>query len=242
MTRAKLRFDILTLFPNFFKTPLEESLLGKAIKSGLIDVETHNIRDFGTGKHKAVDDRPFGGGPGMVLKPDVLASSLKSAVKESKNQNTSPYIVMLDPAGTPLTQRKVAELAKKRHIILICGHYEGVDERFKRKYVDEEISIGDYVLSGGEPAALVIIDSASRLIPDFMNKEESANQESFQFTKIEGKKLQLLDYPVYTRPEIFEGEAVPKELIGGNHDEIKNWRLQESVKKTRIKRPDLSKE
>ncbi len=241
MSKEIYRFDILTLFPDFFKDPLNSSLLGKAINTGLIKVSTHNIRDFATGKHKKVDDRPFGGGPGMVLKADVLTDSLKNVVHQSKNSNTTPHIVMLDPSGIPLNQKKVGELAAKRHLILICGRYEGVDERFKKRYIDEEISIGDYVLSGGEPAALVVIDSISRLLPGFLSKEESTKQESFQVTVVGGKKQQLLDYPVYTRPEIFEGERIPEVLKGGNHANIKAWRLKQSILKTKTKRPDLNK-
>lgn len=240
MTKEKFRFDILTLFPNFFKDPLNSSLLGKAIKNKLIKVKIHNIRDFGVGKHRKVDDRPFGGGPGMVLKPDVLANSL-SCVITSTTVGIKPHIIMLDPSGVPLNQKKAQQLSRKRHLILICGHYEGVDERFKEKYVDEEISIGDYVLSGGEPAALVVIDSISRLIPGFLNKEESTKEESFQEIEIKGKKLKLLDYPAYTRPEIFEGQQVPKTLLKGNHSKIKEWRLEQSLKRTRSKRPDLNK-
>ena len=239
MAKEKIRFDILTLFPDYFKDPLQSSLLGKAINRNLVKIYIHNIRDFGIGKHKRVDDRPFGGGPGMVLKPDVLANALSSVIKSAPNKK--PYIVMLDPTGTPLNQEKVWQLAKKRRVTLICGHYEGVDLRFKKKYVAEEISIGDYVLSGGEPAALVVIDAISRLIPGFLNKEESAQEESFREVEIKGKKLKLLDYPVYTRPEIFEGERVPKTLLQGNHPKIKKWRLDQSLKITRSKRPDLNK-
>lgn len=239
MVKEKIRFDILTIFPDFFKNPLKSSLLGKAINNNLIAVNIYNIRDFGVGKHKKVDDRPFGGGPGMVLKPDVLANSLNFMLKSVETKRS--YIVMLDPTGTPLNQEKLQQLAKKRRVTLVCGHYEGVDQRFKEKYVDEEISIGDYILSGGEPAALVLIDGVSRLIPGFLNKKESTQEESFREVEIKGKKLKLLDHPVYTRPEIFEGERVPKTLLKGNHSKIKEWRLDQSLKRTRSKRPDLNK-
>lgn len=239
MVKEKIRFDILTIFPDFFKNPLKSSLLGKAINTNLIAVNIYNIRDFGVGKHKKVDDRPFGGGPGMVLKPDVLANSLNFMLKSVETKRS--YIVMLDPTGTPLNQEKLQQLAKKRRVTLVCGHYEGVDQRFKEKYVDEEISIGDYILSGGEPAALVLIDGVSRLIPGFLNKKESTQEESFREVEIKGKKLKLLDHPVYTRPEIFEGERVPKTLLKGNHSKIKEWRLEQSLKRTRSKRPDLNK-
>lgn len=241
MTKEKFRFDILTLFPNFFNSPLNSSLLGKAIKNNLIKVKIHNIRDFGIGKHRKVDDRPFGGGPGMVLKPDVLANSLNNVVTSTTTIGIRPHIIMLDPSGVPLNQKEAQRLSRKRHLILICGHYEGVDERFKEKYIDEEISIGDYVLSGGEPAALVIIDSVSRLIPGLLNKKESTEEESFAEVEIKGKKLKLLDYPVYTRPEIFEGQKIPETLLKGHHSKIKNWRLEQSLKRTKSKRPDLNK-
>lgn len=239
MVKEKIRFDILTIFPDFFKNPLKSSLLGKAINTNLIAVNIYNIRDFGVGKHKKVDDRPFGGGPGMVLKPDVLANSLNFMLKSVETKRS--YIVMLDPTGTPLNQEKLQQLAKKRRVTLVCGHYEGVDQRFKEKYVDEEISIGDYILSGGEPAALVLIDGVSRLIPGFLNKKESTQEESFREVEIKGKKLKLLDHPVYTRPEIFEGERVPETLLKGDHSKIKDWRLEQSLKRTRSKRPDLNK-
>ncbi|OGY26251.1 MAG: tRNA (guanosine(37)-N1)-methyltransferase TrmD [Candidatus Woykebacteria bacterium RBG_16_43_9] len=244
MAKEKLRLDVLTLFPNFFKDPLSTSLISRAIKSGILNVQTHNIRDFGVGKHKQVDDRPFGGGPGMVLKPDVLASSLKSVVDYSKEHSAKikPYVVLLDPAGNLFSQKKARNLAGEKWLVLICGHYEGVDERFKEEFVDEEISIGDYILTGGEPAALVVIDSVSRLLPGFLGKKESALLESFNKVKVKDKNLTLLDYPVYTRPETFENKRVPDTLLTGNHKKIEQWRLDKSLEKTKQKRPDLLKD
>ncbi|HEX7456049.1 MAG TPA: tRNA (guanosine(37)-N1)-methyltransferase TrmD, partial [Candidatus Nanoarchaeia archaeon] len=198
-----IQFDILTLFPDFFKTPLSSSLTAKAISKEILAVEVHDIRKFGKGKRRQVDDRPFGGGPGMVLKPDCLADSLKqvAAQGQKKLKEAKPHVIFLDPGGRAFNQERAQGLARKRWIILICGHYEGVDERFKELFVDEEISIGDYILSGGETAALVLVDTIARLIPGFLGKSDSAVFESFSKAKLDGKKVLLLDYPVYTRPE-----------------------------------------
>jgi tRNA (guanine37-N1)-methyltransferase len=236
-----MRFDILTLFPEFFKNPLSYSLLGKAIEKKIVDVHLHDIRESGIGKHKTVDDRPFGGGPGMVLKPDVLAKSLKSAIKTAQDMGVKekPLVVLLDPAGKRLNQDKVRLFAKKKWLILICGHYEGVDERFKEVFVDEEVSIGDYVLSGGEVAALVVIEGVSRLLPGFLGKSESIQNESFSRLKLAGKEFALLDYPAYTRPESFKGKAAPEILLSGNHEQIKKWRLEKAFERTKKRRPDL---
>lgn len=236
-----MRIDILTLFPDFFSSPLSTSLLSKAIKKKIVGIYLHNIRDFGTGKHKSVDDRPFGGGPGMVLKVDVLSKALESTIEKSRKAgcDKKPWIVLLDPAGERLTQEKAKKLSKKGWIILICGHYEGVDERFKELYLDQEISIGDYVLNGGEAAAFVLIEAVSRLLPGFLNKRESVQTESFSKEKIAGKEITLLDYPCYTRPERFKGKGVPKILISGNHEKIRKWRMEQALKKTKKQRPDL---
>lgn len=239
---SKIHFDVVTLFPEFFETPFKMSLLGKAIKKDLISIDIHNLRDFGIGKHNQVDDRPFGGGPGMVLKPDCLAASLKKVVDTGKKKKRKePYIILLDPSGNKFVQKKAEIFSKKRWVILICGHYEGVDERFKELYVDEEISIGDYILSGGEAAALVMVESISRLIPGFLGKKESVFQESFSLAKVNGKNLRLLDFPTYTRPEIFEGEKVPNILKTGNHSKIEDWRQSKSLERTKKLRPDLLK-
>lgn len=238
---AKIYFDILTLFPTFFQDPLNTSLLAKGQAKGLVEINVGNIRDFGVGKHKQVDDRPFGGGPGMVLKPDVLAESLKTVIERRRHEGlkAKPQVILLDPSGTTFKQEKAQALSEIKWVILVCGHYEGVDERFKEMFVDEEISIGDYVLSGGEVAALVIIESVSRLIPGFLGKQESVSTESFASTSLGGRKGKLLDYPVYTRPENFQGNPVPDILLSGNHNKITTWRLEKSIERTKKRRPDL---
>ena len=242
MTIAKIHFDIITLFPGIFVGPLSESLLSKAIKKNLISIGIHDLRSFGTGPHRKVDDRPFGGGPGMVLKADVLALALKAIVKKGRLiQKGKPHVIALDPSGKTLNQQKVSSLSKRKWVVLISGHYEGMDQRFKDKFVDEEISVGDYILSGGEIPSLVLLDSISRLIPGFMAKKESAESESFSSVSIDGRHTKLLDYPVYTRPTEFEGLKVPEILLSGNHYQINLWREKQSLKLTRKKRPDLLK-
>ena len=218
-----MRFDILTLFPEMFKT-LNQSVIGKAIEKELININIINIRDFSKDKHKKVDDTPYGGGAGMVIKPDVVYDAYKSV--EDKNAK----VIYLSPQGKTLTQEKVKSLSKEKHIILLCGHYEGIDQRVLEKIVDEEISIGDYVLTGGELPAMVLIDAVSRHIDGVISKE-STEEESFS----EG----LLEYPQYTRPEIFLGEKVPEILLSGHHEKIKKWREEKSLEIKRQKRPDL---
>ena len=218
-----MRCDIWTLFPEMFKT-LNQSVIGKAIEKELININIINIRDFSKDKHKKVDDTPYGGGAGMVIKPDVVYDAYKSV--EDKNAK----VIYLSPQGKTLTQEKVKSLSKEKHIILLCGHYEGIDQRVLEKIVDEEISIGDYVLTGGELPAMVLIDAVSRHIDGVISKE-STEEESFS----EG----LLEYPQYTRPEIFLGEKVPEILLSGHHEKIKKWREEKSLEITRQKRPDL---
>ena len=219
-----MRFDVLTLFPEMF-TCLQESILGKAQEKGLIDIHLVNIRDFSHDKHKKVDDTPYGGGAGMVMKPDVVYEAYQSVQSPERAK-----VIYLSPQGTPLSQAKVEELSKDNHLILLCGHYEGIDERVLTKIVDEEISIGDYVLTGGELPAMVLIDSISRYIPGVL-KEDSTKEESFS----QG----LLEYPQYTRPEIFEGQSVPEVLLSGHHQKINEWRKKQSLERTKQKRPDL---
>ena len=243
MPQKKIQFDILTLFPEFFESPLSTSLISKALKKGVIGINFHDIRQYGVGKRREVDDRPFGGGPGMILKPDVLERSLQSVISATPkhSEGYKPYIVLLDPAGKVYNQEKAQKLSKKKWLVFICGHYEGVDERFKDLFVDEEISIGDYILGGGETAALVLIDSISRLIPGFLGEKQSLVNESFSSAKVNQKKVKLLDYPVYTRPEEFAGKKVPGILLSGDHAKINKWRLDEQIEKTKRKRPDLLK-
>src|SRR3990167_2098267 len=241
MPQKKIQFDILTLFPEFSESPLSTSLISKALKRGVIGINFHDIRPYGVGKRRQVDDRPFGGGPGMILKPDVLGGSLQSVISATPKhpEGYKPYIVLLDPAGKVYNQEKAQKLSKKGWLIFICGHYEGVDERFKDLFVDEEISIGDYILGGGETAALVLIDSISRLIPGFLGEKQSLVNESFSSVTVNQKKVKLLDYPVYTRPEEFAGKKVPRILLSGDHAKIRKWRLDKQIDKTKRKRPDL---
>ena len=221
-----MKFDVLTLFPEMF-TPLKQSVIGKAIEKNLIKIEITNIRDFSKDKHKKVDDTPYGGGPGMVMMPDIVYDAYKSV----KTENSK--VIYMSPQGKTLNQQKVQELSKEKHVIILCGHYEGIDQRVLDKIVDEEISIGDYVLTGGEIPAMVLIDSVSRYIEGVL-KKDSIQEESFSNG--------LLEYPQYTRPEIFEGEKVPEILLSGHHENIDKWRKEQSLKITKQKRPDLIKD
>ncbi len=229
-----MTIDIVTLFPSFFDSPLKESLLGKAQEKGIFEINLVNLRDWGQGSHKQVDDTPYGGGAGMVIKADVLAAALKKLKKENS------LVILTDPAGKLFKQQTAEELSKKDHLIIICGRYEGVDARFKDKYVDLELSIGDYILNGGEVAALTVIEAITRLLPGMLGSEESSQEESFSQTTLKnGQKVRLLEYPQYTRPEEFEGEKVPDVLLSGNHQEISNWRAKQALDKTKKERPDL---
>lgn len=219
-----MKFDVLTLFPEMF-TPVKESILGRAQEKELIDINLINIRDFSKDKHKKVDDTPYGGGAGMVIRPDVVLDSYNS-IKENENAK----VIYMSPQGKVLNQQMVENLSKEQHLIILCGHYEGIDQRAIDKIVDEEISIGDYVLTGGEIPAMVLIDSVSRYIDGIINKE-SIEEESFS--------KGLLEYPQYTRPELFENEKVPDVLISGHHKNIEDWRKYQSLKNTFLKRPEL---
>jgi tRNA (guanine37-N1)-methyltransferase len=234
---SKIKFDILTLFPDFFSTPLKISLLGKAVDSGLIEVEAHNIRDSATDPHHSVDDTPYGGGEGMVMRVDVLAKSLEKVT----NGKDKPYVILLDPAGGLFNQKKAQELTSKQNLVLVCGRYEGVDQRFKSLFVDEEVSIGDYVLNGGEAAALVVLEAVSRLVPGVVGKEASTKTESFSEFTVDGEKEILLEYPHYTKPVEFRGQKVPEILLSGDHRKIQEWRLEQAKEKTSAKRPDLKR-
>ena len=219
-----MKFDVLTLFPEMF-TPVKESILGRAQEKELIDINLINIRDFSKDKHKKVDDIPYGGGAGMVIRPDVVLDSYNS-IKEKKNAK----VIYMSPQGKVLNQQVVENLSKEQHLIILCGHYEGIDQRAIDKIVDEEISIGNYVLTGGEIPAMVLIDSVSRYVDGIINKE-SIEEESFSNG--------LLEYPQYTRPELFENEKVPDVLISGHHKNIEDWRKYQSLKNTFLKRPEL---
>lgn len=218
-----MQFDVLTLFPEMFEV-LNESIIGRAKEKGLININLINIRDFSKDKHKKVDDTPYGGGAGMVLMPDVVYDAYKS-VKDDRAK-----VIYMSPQGKKLSQDKVEELSKQEHLILLCGHYEGIDQRVIDTIVDEEISIGDYVLTGGELPAMVLIDSVSRYIEGVL-KEDSTKEESFSNG--------LLEYPQYTRPEVFGSQRVPEVLLSGHHQNIDKWRREQSLKMTLNKRPDL---
>lgn len=220
-----MKFDVLTLFPEMF-SPLNESIIGKAIEKDLININLVNIRDFSKDKHKNVDDTPYGGGAGMVIRPDVVYDSYNSVKAEGAK------VIYMSPQGKVLNQNKVVELSKEKHLILLCGHYEGIDQRVLDEIVDEEISIGDYVLTGGEIPAMVLIDSVSRYIEGVIS-EESTSEESFSNEK------NLLEYPQYTRPEVFNGVKVPEVLISGHHENIRKWREEQALQNTKKKRPEL---
>ena len=223
-----MQFDVLTLFPEMFDI-LNESIIGRAKEKGLINVNLINIRDFSKNKHKKVDDTPYGGGAGMVIQPDVVYDAYKSIIKNDE-ESEKTRVIYMSPQGKKLNQQKVEELSKQEHLILLCGHYEGIDQRVLDTIVDEEISIGDYVLTGGELPAMVLIDSVSRYVEGVL-KDGSTTEESFS----QG----LLEYPQYTRPEVFEEQQVPEVLRSGNHQMIDKWRREQSLKRTLEKRPDL---
>jgi tRNA (guanine37-N1)-methyltransferase len=222
-----MRYDILTIFPEFFESPFSFGILKKAQEKGLLDIQTHDIREHTEDKHKTVDDTPYGGGGGMLMKIAPLAS----AIEDIKNTSRKSLVVLTTPDGEKFSDKMARELADYEQIIIVCGRYEGVDERIRELYVDREISIGDYVLSGGENAASVIVESVSRFIPGVLGNELSSQNDSFK----EG----LLEYPQYTRPEEFKGSKVPDVLLSGNHGEIDEWRRKESIKRTFKKRPDM---
>lgn len=222
-----MKFSILTLFPEMFEC-LNSSLIGKAQQKNLIEIEVINIRDFSLDKHKKCDDYPFGGGAGMLMAVQPLYDAIMSVKKENS------HVVYLSPAGKVFNQQMVKDFAKQyEHIVLVCGHYEGIDERVIELCVDEEISIGDYVLTGGEIPAMVIVDSVSRYIPNVLHGEDSTNEESFSSN--------LLEYPQYTRPQEFKGKSVPEVLISGHHENVKKWREEQAYIKTKRVRPDLLK-
>lgn len=221
-----MRMDILTLFPAMFRGPFEESIVKRAMDRGLVDIHLHNIRDFSQDKHRTVDDYTFGGGPGMVMKPEPLFGAV-----ESLQLPPSAPVVLLDPQGRLFDQRAAQELASKERLALICGHYEGIDERVREHLVTDEISIGNYILTGGEIPAMVLVDAIVRLLPGALGSEESVTTDSLA--------TGLLQYPLYTRPADFRGWKVPDILLSGNHGEIASWRRQQSLLRTLVRRPDL---
>lgn len=223
-----MTFDIVTIFPAMVEAGLAEGVLGRARSRGLVEARVHNLRDFTSDRHHVVDDVPFGGGPGMVLKPEPMFR----AVEAIRDAHGAPgAVVMTSPAGRPFTQQEARRLAGVGHVVLLCGRYEGVDERVREALATDEISIGDYVLSGGELPALVIVDAVARLVPGVVGDEQSVEEDSFS--------RGLLDYPHYTRPAEYRGLAVPDVLLSGHHGEIRRWRRREALRRTFERRPDL---
>ena len=222
------RISIVTLFPEMFSGYLNHGVVGRAIRSGYIQVDFYNPRDFTHDRHCTVDDRPYGGGPGMLMMVQPLADAISAAKADADTQH---YVIYLSPQGKTLTHQHVVTLREQGHLILVAGRYEGIDERIIARYVDAEISIGDYVLSGGELPALVVVDAVARMIPNVLGHAASAEQDSFS----DG----LLDCPHYTRPEVLDGDAVPAVLLSGDHEKIRQWRLTQSLLRTKQRRPDL---
>jgi len=228
-----LQIHILTLFPQMFQAPFSSSIFKRAIDHNLVTVSLHNIRDYSHDKHHTADDYPYGGGAGMVLKPEPIfeaVESVKSDIDPEEAAGTLP-VILLTPQGRLFSQQIALELSKYRHLILVCGHYEGVDERVRQHLVSDEISIGDYVLSGGELAAMVVVDAVVRLLPGVLGSEASAQDDSH----IDG----LLEYPQYTRPEVYRSQAVPQVLLSGNHAQIAKWRREQAIRRTLERRPEL---
>ena len=220
-----MKVDVLTLFPAMFAGPLDESIIKRARESGRLDLAIHNLRDYAHDRHKTVDDRPFGGGPGMLLKPEPIFEAVESLARESTR------VILLSPSGRPFNQAIARELAGLEHLLMVSGHYEGFDERVREQLADDELSIGDYVLTNGALPVMVIIDAVTRLLPGVLGDEDSARDDSFS----QG----LLEYPQYTRPAEFRGTKVPEVLLSGNHAEIARWRAEQARLRTKERRPDL---
>ena len=229
-----MRFDIMTLFPDLVSTVLGESIIGRAVKAGHLDIRVHNIRDYSEDKHRRVDDAPYGGGMGMVMSPVPIYSCFSSITSPETNNCTRRHVVYMSPQGKILTQERASELAENYdNIVILCGHYEGVDERIIEEIVDEEISIGDYVLTGGEIPACILVDAVSRMVDGVLSSEECYEYESLT----DG----LLEYPQYTKPYEWNGRKVPDVLLSGHHANIEKWRKEQSEIRTKLKRPDLLK-
>jgi len=222
-----MKIDILTIFPEMFSGPFKESIIKRAQKKELVEIKIHNLRDWTEDKHKTVDDKPFGGGAGMVMKIEIIDKALND-LKTKKSK-----VILLTPQGKVFKQKMAQEYANLNHMILICGHYEGFDERIRENLIDEEVSIGDYVLTGGEIPAMVVVDSVVRLIPGVVGNDESIKDESFS--------KGLLEYPQYTRPADYRGKKVPEVLLSGNHAQIEKWRQEQAEKRTKKRRADLLK-
>jgi tRNA (guanine37-N1)-methyltransferase len=222
-----MKIDVLTLFPAMFAGPLDESIIKRARAAGLLDLTLHQLRDWTHDRHKTVDDRPFGGGPGMLLKPEPIFEAVESLARENTR------VILLSPAGRKFDQNIARELAQQEHLLLVTGHYEGFDERIREALADDELSIGDYVLTNGALPAMVVIDAVTRLLPGVLGDDTSSHDESFSHG--------LLEYPQYTRPAEFRGMKVPERLVSGNHAEIAKWRTEQASLRTQQKRPDLLK-
>lgn len=226
-----LQFDIITLFPEMFSGPFSASIVARAVDSGLIDIQLHQLRDFTHDRRRTVDDTPFGGGPGMALKPEPLFEAIEH-VRSLRGEEHR--VLLMSPQGTPLTHRKVEELSERPNLTLICGHYEGIDQRVIDSSVDEEISIGDYVLTGGELPAMIVVDAVTRLLPGALGDAQSAERDSFA-----PGLDNLLQGPVYTRPQEFNGVKVPEVLLSGDHARLERWRKEQAMRRTQERRPEL---
>ncbi|OGO33168.1 MAG: tRNA (guanosine(37)-N1)-methyltransferase TrmD [Chloroflexi bacterium RBG_16_56_11] len=226
-----MRIDILTLFPRMFEAPFSFGIFKRALDNGLVAMKTYNIRDYTHDKHHTADDYPYGGGAGMVLKPEPIFEAWEAIKANASSDRGEPRIVLLTPQGRPFSQSVARELARERHLVFICGHYEGVDERVREHLATDEISIGDYVLTGGEIPAMVVIDAVIRLLPGVLGSEESSRHDSHASG--------LLEYPQYTRPEEYRGWRVPEVLLSGNHGEIARWRREQIIRRTLERRPEL---
>lgn len=224
-----MKIDVLTLFPAMFAGPLDESIIKRARLAGLLDLQIHNLRDYAHDRHKTVDDRPFGGGPGMLLKPEPIFDAVEKLARENTR------VILLSPSGRKFNQSIASELAQCEHLLLVTGHYEGFDERVRESLADDELSIGDYVLTNGALPAMVVIDAMTRLLPGALGDDTSAHEESFS------PGTPGLEYPQYTRPAEFRGMKVPDVLVSGNHAEIAKWREEQSKSRTKARRPDLMK-
>jgi tRNA (guanine37-N1)-methyltransferase len=235
-----MQFDIITIFPGFFAGIFEHGVVKRAIQAGLLKVAVHDLREFTHDRHRTVDDRPFGGGEGMVLKPEPLAEAVEHLGLASREERAGQgeTVILLSAQGRRFSQNVARELAQTRRVVLLCGRYEGVDERVNELVADQELSIGDYVLSGGELGAAVILDATMRLLPGVLGNDASSDNESFESSTAEGAGG-LLDHPQYTRPAEFRGLAVPEVLSGGNHEQIRRWRREQALRKTQRNRPDL---
>jgi tRNA (guanine37-N1)-methyltransferase len=220
-----MKIDVLTLFPAMFAGPLDESIIKRAREAGLLDLKIHQLRDYTHDKHKTVDDRPFGGGPGMLLKPEPIFEAVEKIAREKTR------VILMSPSGRPFSQAIARELAQEKDLLLVTGHYEGFDERIREQLADDELSIGDYVLTNGALPAMVVVDAVTRLLPGVLGDDESSSEESFSGG--------LLEYPQYTRPAEFRGMKVPEVLLSGNHAEIAKWRAGQAKLRTKERRPDL---